>query len=215
MAALLCDFAAAVEAADSAGNTPLHVSAARGHTATLQFLLEYAAAVDAQNDAGDTALHLATWFGNHECVKCLLEYDASLAVLNALGFDPRTNVLTRSPLAQKKKFPSGLRKALALIAARASPPLETTSAGAPLPPSSELRNARASLLDGPPALPTQESPSLRRSTGSLDDFHDAIDGDDDGTPWDAAPAVPADVLVALGRRAPDFSKAAQPGDVQI
>jgi hypothetical protein len=41
---------------------PLHVSAARGNTGTLQFLLEYAAAVDAQNEAGDTALHLATWW---------------------------------------------------------------------------------------------------------------------------------------------------------
>lgn len=124
MAALLCDYDADIEAFDASvsfpampfssqkvilysaacssfllpirqGNTALHVSAARGTTRTLLFLLEYAAIVDVQNDVGDTPLHLATWFGNRECVRHLLNYSASLDILNSYGLDPYNNVFSR------------------------------------------------------------------------------------------------------------------------
>ena len=77
------------------GNTALHVSAARGSTRALLFLLEYAAIADVQNDVGDTPLHLAVWFGNHECVQHLLDYSASLDMLNSYGLDPYNNVFSR------------------------------------------------------------------------------------------------------------------------
>mmetsp|Transcript_31137 Transcript_31137/g.53667 ORF Transcript_31137/g.53667 Transcript_31137/m.53667 type:complete len:546 (+) Transcript_31137:1615-3252(+) len=115
MAALLCDYTADIETRDSAGNTPLHVSAARGSTRTLVFLLEYAAMVDVQNDVGDTPLHLAAWFGNQDCVRHLLDYSSPVDMTNAYGLDAYHNVMARSPLAQKRKMPSELRRSLALI----------------------------------------------------------------------------------------------------
>lgn len=149
-------------------------------------------------------------FGNHECVKALIDYSASLHVLNTFGLDAHTNVLTRSPLAQKKKYPSGLRKAVALIAAHAALPQEPEPSTAALslqPPPSASAPPEPALR----ALPEEEpAPSSRRSTGSSDEFEDAIDPEDDeeennGETLNVSSlAVPIDVLVALGRRAPDI-----------
>ena len=71
--------------------------------------------VDVQNDVGDTPLHLAAWFGNQDCVRHLLDYSAPVGVANAYGLDAYHNVMARSPLAQKRKMPSELRRSLALI----------------------------------------------------------------------------------------------------
>lgn len=118
-------------------------------------------------------------FGNHECVKALIDYSASLHVLNTFGLDAHTNVLTRSPLAQKKKYPSGLRKALALIAAHAAVPQEPAPSTAALP----LQPPPSASAPPEPALrelPEEEpAPSSRRSTGSSDEFEDAFDPEDD------------------------------------
>ncbi len=71
--------------------------------------------VDSVNKVGDTPLHLGVWFGSADCVAHLLNYSAS-CVLNSLGLDPHSNVMSRSPLiAKKKKLPSDLRRSLAMV----------------------------------------------------------------------------------------------------
>jgi ankyrin repeat protein len=164
-----------LRASDHQGNTALHVAAARGNTDTLLLLLEYAAAPDAANDVGDSPLHLATWFGNHECVKQLLTYSASASLLNALGLDPYANVISRSPLAKKKKLPSDLRKALALLVHNSRPNLlsnlQTPPDAAPPPPAEPSTDPSTEGAEPAPPRPSPHEP-LRASTGSLDDFHD-------------------------------------------
>lgn len=129
----------------------------------LLFLLECAAAPDANNGVGDSPLHLATWFGNHKCVKHLLAYNASTELPNALGLDPYANVISRSPLAKKKKLPSNLRKALALIVNHRQPAQQ---------PDDELPQVASSPAAEEPAVRSRRLEPLRASTGSLDDFHD-------------------------------------------
>jgi len=144
-------------------------------------------------------------------VKFLIDYSASIHVLNTFGLDPHTNVLTRSPLAQKKKYPSGLRKALALIAAHSAAPQEPATPGAPL--SLEMPLSVTTPSEEPPAALSEEEPgpTLRRSTGSSDDFQDAFDPEDDEeikeTSNASTPTVPTDVLVALGHRDVETSNA--------
>ena len=163
------------------------MSAARGSTRTLLFLLEYAALVDVQNDVGDTPLHLAVWFGNRECVRHLLEYSASLDTLNSFGLDPYNNVFSRyahlfcarspspaailscasllvspphrSPLARKKKLPSDLRRSLSLLVEKMPSLAEGHTPGASTPTSSSPPVTDRAMAHAEPAITTAEEPA--------------------------------------------------------
>ncbi|XP_066841963.1 ankyrin repeat domain-containing protein 35 [Anser cygnoides] len=61
---------------NAAGQSALHLAAAKGLTECLTLLLAHGAPADAQNDDGSTALHLATIACQPQCVKVLLQYGA-------------------------------------------------------------------------------------------------------------------------------------------
>ena len=126
-------------------------------------------------------------------------------MLNTFGFDPCANVLKRSPLAQKKKFPSGLRRSLALL------DKALAGHGPPSEPLSDWPSEEGAALPDMATAPPPPSPlSLRCSTGSFDDFQDALD---DSPPRGDTPTVPPDVLAALGKSAPQLPNIPPPPDV--
>lgn len=77
-AALLLDHGANVNAADSNGDTPLHIAVRSNDREMARFLLTRTpgANVDLANRNGDTPLHLAAWAGDVDMVKLLLAHRA-------------------------------------------------------------------------------------------------------------------------------------------
>lgn len=120
----------------------------------------------------------------------LLAYSASLDVLNAFGLDAYANVMARSPLRTKKKFPTGVRHCLALLAG----PLPTIAEVPRVWPLERKRNAGSSgngaaLLHASDELVggvqggvherDQESDGSVAATGPEgDDFHECDDVDE-------------------------------------
>ena len=71
---------------DEEGQTPLHITAAKGHSACLERLLEInTEKVNARNNSGETALHLAVYNGHVGCLRPLIEYGANLNATNRNG----------------------------------------------------------------------------------------------------------------------------------
>lgn len=58
---------------DKRGRTPMHLAAARGRRAVLEFLWSKAADMDTEDDDGRTPLHLAAANGHVECVRLLVD----------------------------------------------------------------------------------------------------------------------------------------------
>ena len=81
----------------------MHVAAARGATAIVDFLLGCAASVDASNDDGDRPLHLSAWMGHADATARLIEGEANVDALNGQGYDPLDNILERSPCVAKQR----------------------------------------------------------------------------------------------------------------
>ena len=58
---------------DKRGRTPMHLAAARGRKAVLEFLWSKAADMDTEDDDGRTPLHLAAANGHVDCVRLLVD----------------------------------------------------------------------------------------------------------------------------------------------
>ncbi len=58
---------------DKKGRTPMHLAAARGRKALLEFLWSKAADMDTEDDDGRTPLHLAAANGHVDCVRLLVD----------------------------------------------------------------------------------------------------------------------------------------------
>ncbi len=58
---------------DRKGRTPMHLAAARGRKAVLEFLWSKAADMDTEDDEGRTPLHLAAANGHVDCVRLLVD----------------------------------------------------------------------------------------------------------------------------------------------
>ena len=78
-----------VNAADTAGWTPLHYAAYFGAgNELIAALLKGGASIDARNDRGITPLYFATALAHAEQVKFLLEHGADRAIASNSGFTP-------------------------------------------------------------------------------------------------------------------------------
>ena len=62
---------------------PLHLAAAGGHTATVEYILDHRAKIDARDASKFTALMLAACYGHTATVKCLLDRGANIKVKDA------------------------------------------------------------------------------------------------------------------------------------
>lgn len=70
----LLESGASADAANKAGNTPLHFAAQKGHAAIVAPLLKSGAQMDARSKTGNTPLHLAAQNGHVAVVQPLLEF---------------------------------------------------------------------------------------------------------------------------------------------
>ena len=79
---------------DITGSTPIHMAAANGHIAVVEYLLSVVPKDEAKklaaqtNDSGNTALHWAAFNGHLEVVKCLVDvYEVDPFLKNEQGHD--------------------------------------------------------------------------------------------------------------------------------
>lgn len=142
--------------------------------------------VDVQNSVGDSPLHLAVWFGNHDCVRHLLDYSAPVDLVNAHGLDSYQNVMARSPLAQKRKIPSELRRSLALV-------FDRRSGGAQ--PDVGAQSSASADTD---RMAHYSSHDMADTGSAVDEFHDC--DDDNGAVLNATSSPPVEVTHALHAR---------------
>jgi len=76
----------AINAQDTAGNTPLHWAANGGHIECVEALLDnHLVLLDSTNRLGDTCLHGAAWKNHAQVVKLLLERGAKASMKNKEG----------------------------------------------------------------------------------------------------------------------------------
>ena len=73
---------------DGKGNSPLHWSAANGHTELVKLLLTNMAEINSQNRDGDIPLHLAVRNGHRDAVELLLANKADIAAHGKYGETP-------------------------------------------------------------------------------------------------------------------------------
>lgn len=92
---LLVAHGAAVNAANSYGETPLHVACLYGHSAAVRILLEARADVHAQSTDGfgNMPAHLAACNGHVECLQLLLDYRADPQGRDGRGRTPLTRAV--------------------------------------------------------------------------------------------------------------------------
>jgi len=79
---ILIDRGADVNAADHAGNTPLHYASEMAHHPCIELLLDRHANVNVTDGAGNTPLHLASRKGHHQCVEILIDRGANKSLTN-------------------------------------------------------------------------------------------------------------------------------------
>ena len=84
---------ATLDAADTNGNTPLHLAASRGATALVALLLQRGARPTAANGQGATALHFAAVQGCAQTLACLLRGGADPSARATDGDTPMDNAM--------------------------------------------------------------------------------------------------------------------------
>mmetsp|Transcript_9845 Transcript_9845/g.19642 ORF Transcript_9845/g.19642 Transcript_9845/m.19642 type:complete len:137 (+) Transcript_9845:246-656(+) len=72
-----------VNAQSSQGHTPLHMSAANGHVAAIEYLIKESADTNARTNKGNTPLHLAAMGGRSDSCKVLISNGADVRIKNA------------------------------------------------------------------------------------------------------------------------------------
>jgi ankyrin repeat protein len=75
----------ATDRRDTAGRTPLHWAARKGHFQVAKLLLENGAEVDALDNVNATSLHLACRYGHHDFVSVLIDHGSNVNATNNVG----------------------------------------------------------------------------------------------------------------------------------
>mmetsp|Transcript_14658 Transcript_14658/g.22771 ORF Transcript_14658/g.22771 Transcript_14658/m.22771 type:complete len:145 (+) Transcript_14658:148-582(+) len=74
-----------VNAKTANGHTPLHMSAANGHTEAMGVLIKEKADLDSQTISGNTPLHLSAMGGHQDSCKALISQGADVRKVNKKG----------------------------------------------------------------------------------------------------------------------------------
>lgn len=112
-ATLVIDLGADVNAANRAGDTPLHYAASRGYTTVVQLLLEKGANVNAANQAGDSPLHNAASRAYNPVIQLLADKGANLQAKNKNGQTPLAMTTIQIGIGGAAYVPDGNRQGAA------------------------------------------------------------------------------------------------------
>eukprot|EP00871_Galdieria_phlegrea_P005210 jgi/Galph1/5690/GphlegSOOS_G4405.1 len=77
-----------LETTDEFQNSALHLAAANGHLAIVEFLIKQQVNVNAKNDSGNTPLHWAAWLGQLQVVEYLIKHGADVSLKNEFERTP-------------------------------------------------------------------------------------------------------------------------------
>jgi ankyrin len=102
-----------VNAANQAGDTPLHLASVRGYTAAVRVLLDRGAAVNIANKSGDTPLHNAASRAYPAIIELLVQQGAELEAKNKRGQTPLAMTMTQVGIGGASFIPDSNRKSAA------------------------------------------------------------------------------------------------------
>ena len=102
-----------LNAATQAGDTALHLAAARGYTEAVQALLDRGAVVNLANKAGDTPLHNAASRAYPAIIELLAQHGAELEARNKRGQTPLAVAISQAGNGGASFIPDATRKSAA------------------------------------------------------------------------------------------------------